>query len=295
MNKFGVKITSIIGACFIAVGAICLLIAKLIGGASSFIYPIGAKNCVVSADNCITEITELGPFTDLSIDTTSIDIEVVKGDSYVFEMCAPEELRPTVTEKNGKVIIQQPRDVANIKVIGKNSPYYKVTIPTEDIINADLDATSGKITVSDVNANCNIDVTSGLADVSGVTSKELSINSSSGANVISNCRIDKIALDSTSGARDFTNVKADTIKIDSTSGSTVGEAVTANDIKIHTTSGSTDLKLIGEASDYDYDVESLSGSINIDGMKCGHEFEVQNGSGKKISIDATSGSINIEF
>lgn len=314
MNKSVVKVSAIVGACFIAVGAVCMLIARIIGGTSNLVMNYGGTTIVINDGDCISETMELEPFTDLTVDTAAISVELIQGDSYELETYVPEELKPVVTQKNGKLMVKQPKNNLNISIRGNDMPYYRITVPTEDVIKTSLDLTSGEVYVADVNISGEIDLTSGGVVASGITSDILEIDTTSGTHEITDCKVDTLKLDSTSGDVDISNVEADSISIDGTSGSreldnvktgvlTVettsgsvhGRAITVDKINIDATSGSTELSLVGEETDYDYEIDCVSGNVRIGDSKIAGGYETENGHGKIITVDSTSGNVEIDF
>ena len=109
---------------------------------------------------------------------------------------------------------------------------------------------------------------------------------------VSNSRID---ISTTSGSHELRNVRTDYLKTKSTSGSLDGDVIASGKIIIDSTSGSINLNLTGKASDYDYDINCVSGSIDIGDMSCSHEYSTNVGLDKSVNINTTSGSVNINF
>lgn len=315
MRRPVLKISAIVGAIFLAVGALCMLAGKFVGGVIGGNYSFGNGNVIMAGNECISDTMELKPFTKLKIDTASIEVQLIHGDSYKLEMYAPKELMPEVTQDGGTLKIKQALLDKNISYMGINDwPYYIVTVPTSDLIDADINTTSGCIIVKDVNINGTLERTSGSTEVTGVNSDELMITSTSGSNNIENCQIKKLSMKSTSGSielddiessaidisttsgsHELRNVRTDYLKTKSKSGSLDGDVIASGKIIIDSTSGSINLNLTGKASDYDYDINCVSGSIDIDDMSCSHEYSTNAGLDKSVNINTTSGSVNINF
>lgn len=316
MNKFG-KIMAIVGAGLLAVGAICLLIGKLLGGMANLSYVGGPGSVVVTDENIITETVDLEPFEELSIDVTSMDVEIVQGDGYRLEMCVPEKLRAEIVQNNSILKIKEPRInySFNFNFNSTNRHiYYKVTVPDTDIIKSEISSTSGDILVSDVDLSGKINMTSGDIEIINVESDNLYVHSTSGEIEIENCKIDSLDTENTSGGVElsgvdsevikshttsgdivYNNVSADGLQSVSTSGNFEGDKIKAEDVDIESTSGEVKFDIAGAQSEYEYQIKTASGNIEVGTVDTEHEYSTNGDAGKKIRVKTSSGNVNIDF
>lgn len=316
MNKFG-KIAAIVGACLLAFGAICLFIGRLIGGVTTFSYVVGKNGAVVTDNNVITETVDLEPFDELIIDVASIDVEVVKGDDYKFEMCVPEELKAEITQNNNSLKIKEPKINFSFNFNTNNLTqhiYYKVFVPDTDVIKTEITSTSGDILVSDVNPSGKIIMTSGDGKITNIESDNLNVQATSGEIEIENGNIDNLNIETTSGDVNLKDVNSEKIKSHTTSGEIVynnvstdemtsvstsgdfdGSGIKAEVINVTCTSGEVELDIVGKQSEYDYQIHTTSGDIKVGTVKTEHEYSTKENTGREICVDATSGNVSIDF
>ena len=197
-----------------------------------------------------------------------------------------------------------------------------------------IEGSSGGVSITGSEAdNLDIKVSSGRTTLDNVKYEDLKANQSSGKFVIKNAEVGNLYARSLSGGIEFENVTAETIEGNSTSGgidftkvsaksanldansgsikmdgceienltadSTSG-GVKAEDTKIDNadldvSSGGVKLNLIGDVNDYDFDLDVSSGSINVNDEKKNSKFITNDGKGKKIKAETSSGSININI
>lgn len=315
MNKV-VKYICIGAAIAAGAGIIIALIGRAFSGnvhSETFSISFG-DTITVTADDCINEKSELKEFSSLHIDATMVDIEIVKGDKYELEVNVPEELIPEVTEEGGKLYIKQPKN-ENIAMNVVNAKlYYKITVPNDDVIDTEIVVTSGDVAVKDVNLEGMIQQTSGDSSISGVKSEKLVLEATSGSALIQDAEVDIIEAGRTSGDAKLCGVKSSKLDINATSGeieiddsdiSDVTAEVTAGDIEaerltvdnftVGGTSAEVDLQLVGNVEDYDFDISTTSGDIEVGGTSSEHSYKTSGGKDKKINISTTSGDVEIKF
>lgn len=311
--KSSVKILCIVAGALVCLGLVIGGLGWVFKGTFNIgIFNVGPGMTVTEAD-ILTETKELQPFNELEIQASVTDVIVSKGGKYRLEISAPKELMPEVREENGKLIIKQPK-VSSINIIGANI-FYKLYVPSDDVIDANITVSSGNIIVYDVNVKGTLSQSSGDLKMTGIKSDYLKIDATSGEAELGNCMVkdiniehssgdvdlgcvysDKISIKSTSGNVIFDSVVAeDELSIGITSGDIEGKACSFNNVSINGTSSEVELGLRGSVSDYDYAIETLSGDIKIDTMEMENSYKTNNGASKKIVVDTTSGDVEITF
>lgn len=310
--------------CIVAGGLVCLgLIIGALGRAFKGTFNVGIFNVgsfntgfvgmTVTEADILTETKELLPFNELEIQASLTDVIINKGDKYSLEISAPEELMPEVSEENGKLIIKQPK-VSSISLVG-GKIFYKLSVPSDDVIDAHIDLSSGDISVNDVNVKGTLSQSSGNLKMSGVRSDYLNLSSSSGEAELGDCMVKDINIEHTSGDIVLGCVGADKISVKSTSGDISFDAVVAEDelsaeitsgdiegkdcsfknVSINGTSTEVKLGLRGSVSDYDYSIDSNTGDIKVDTMEMERSYKTNSGADRKIVVDTTSGDVEITF
>lgn len=310
--KNTVRWLCIIAGILIAAGIVVFGIGKVFNGQiDTGIFSL-YRGITVTEEDLIKETREISPFGELQIEATLADIYILKGDKYELEISAPEELIPEIKEQNGKLIVKQPK-IGTFNLINA-SVYYKLTVPSDEIIKTDITVTSGDISIEGVNMEGHVGQTSGDVKVADVAAANLKLEATSGNAVMTSCKIDEISLNHTSGAVSLNDTTAKKVTFNSTSGDLILNNIVTDEFNAHVTSGEIEasacdiknvkvegtssdinMNLSGSTLDYEYAIHTLSGKIEVDTMKMEHTYTTQNGSANTISIDTTSGDVKITF
>lgn len=168
-----------------------------------------------------------------------------------------------------------------------------------------ISSVSGNIFTDEINSEIiNCKTTSGIIEFGDTTnfskSKDKSkfdINSVSGDISIVNSDLQNVDLKTTSGKIKIDSSKIEKLTANSVSGSIEADEEFLDAISLKSTSGKIILNTLIEKSEYNYDISSTSGSINIDGTKYKKNVTQNNGkdSSNKIKITTTSGNIELDF
>lgn len=224
----------------------------------------------------VTESRSLEAFSKLTIEGTYMDVIIVKGDEDKVEVCFPEKMMPKITEENGELSIVQSNKKINYGISLDKQKYCKITVSSDRDIDMMLNLTSGDIDISDVAVNGTIDVTSADVSLKGIQSKKLTVNS-------------------TSGKMSFNDSKINDLSASSTSGDVTSNMLAADKISIDSVSADVELGLEGTEDEYDYNIESLSGDIEMGDTSFGRSFSTLNGRDKSIQVETISGDVDIVF
>lgn len=298
MNKT-VRIILIIAGALMVCGGIFITIGGLFGGSLRYGFTFGNPPVQYTELNCVNKSIEIADFSSLYVDTASVDVEIVNGDEPMLEVYAPEEFFPEVSQDGKSLSIHQPSLNWQFGVMVKGGePYYRITVPTSDVLPTDVTTASGNLRISGVNIEGNVSTTSGEIMIEDVTSDDLEIQTTSGNGELSNFTLSnfkyfstsgdvsmnnintpELEYSSTSGILNASNCKIDYFSIQSTSGDCFLEDLTTQKIETDTTSGNITLNNIKTGS---LSSISSSGDINAD------KFEVEN-----ILINVSSSNINL--
>lgn len=162
-----------------------------------------------------------------------------------------------------------------------------------------LDTGSGEVSVTEVSGDLTVDSGSGAVTISGFHGGELFLDSGSGAVRASGVEARSITADTGSGEVDLEGVSADAIHLDTGSGGvTVDLTGSARDILVDSGSGEVVLR-VPPGFGADFDIETSSGSIDVDvpheSFEIGRERvrgKIGDGRGT-IRIDSGSGGVRI--
>lgn len=276
MNK-ALKWILISSAILIAVGGIFIGIGKMFGGVlSSGLFRIGGKT--LSAEDFRTETIDIDDFTALDVSTSFIDIEIVKGDRPELEVYVPEVCMPEVSQNGGHLKIKQPNQTMNFQINMNTTPvsaYYKITVPNDAVLPSSIVATSGDITITNVNVSGDIASTSGDIEIAGIDSDNLNIAATSGNCDIKTCKLDALKLSTTSGFARIDSIDSKEFEYSTTSGGI--DSINCNLTTIDSTSTSGDVRY-----------ENLEAETVVTESTSGN-FSIDNSSVKSLSATSTSG------
>lgn len=324
--KKSIKGICIGAGCAVALGGLLIFAGKLLGGdmvsaieMDSSFKPKVITTTHIKAD-CEYREYDIEEFDTLDIIVSSVDIEIVKGTERKLEVNAPEVYFPEISQSGSNLKIKQP-NLSNVsltitsKGITPTEVYYRLTVTDDDIIDANIGATSGEITVDDVNIRGRVSVTSGDINLSDIESKDISVHTTSGEININKCNFtDGITTDSTSGGLNvegvetsvfgsqttsgekfFSNVKAGEFKSSGTSGGTKAVNLEADKIIVNGTSSEVNLKLDGSEDEYNIAIHTTSGDIRVGNHSAERDYSAKGSTDKTVDIDVTSGDVKIEF
>lgn len=316
MNNKAGKIILITAAIMLPVGILIAAMGLRLGGKSAWGYDL--RNMKYMETGKASENTmELKEFDTLTVDITSADVYLTTGNSYSFSYRVQEGREPEVDQTGSELRIRQPVVVSafvgfNMGVTGDR---YDITVP-EDCKEIELkfSGSSGELTVERVAVTGTCKVLSGEVSLSGFDSKGLEIDAASGDIVVAGVNADSLRVKASSGeitVRDgafqdlqveassgdisVSNVKTDSFTSDVSSGTVNVNRVEAQTVNSELTSGDITLDLIGNAEDYDFDINVTSGEISVNGADAGDRYVNEAGKAKKIKVEATSGDIEIRL
>lgn len=301
MNKT-LKWILISSAILIAVGGIFIGIGKMLGGVlSSGFFRVGGKT--FSAEDFRTETIDIDDFTSLEVSTSFIDIEIVKGDRPGLEVYAPEICMPEVSQNGGHLKIEQPKQTINFQINLNTSPvsaYYKITVPEDAVLPSSISATSGDITITDVNVSGDIASTSGDKEISGINADNLNITATSGDCDLNTCTLDTLNLCTTSGFARIDSITAKEFEYSTTSGgidsvncnlTTIDSASTSGDVRYENLEAET---VVTESTSGNFFIDNSSVK-SLSATSTSGEFESSKLTSDNIQIDGTSADIELSL
>lgn len=271
----------------IVFGGIISTIAYFCGGNNGiYVGRNGIK--IYESKNLIEEKKDLEKFTDVNIDISFGDIEIIKSNKYSIEVSFSEEIENikyyvqngtlSVIDENKTLGMNIGFNFGGIKTKSK----IKVYVPeNEDLNSLYVKSSSGKITIEDIN--------------SSVTS----INCDFGDISINNLKGDKAEINSNSGTIKVNNVTFNDINAYVDFGDVRGENIKAKNIVASLNSG--EFKVNGLITN-NMDISNDFGDITINGVKSDGTVINMNSGTVRLSgelkgeniINSDFGDINIE-
>lgn len=197
-----------------------------------------------------------------------------------------------ITSQSGSLSIEGSEgDSLDIKVSSG-----RTTIDNVKYNSLKSDQSSGKFIIKDAEvATLNVRSLSGGIDMENVTAESIEGNSTSGGVDFTNVNAKKANLDVTSGSFNMDGCEIDDLIAESTSGGVKAEDTRIDNADLDVSSGGVNLNLSGDVNDYDFDLSVTSGSIRINDEKKDGDYILSTGKDKKIKVETSSGSININI
>lgn len=160
----------------------------------------------------------------------------------------------------------------------------------------DLKVSSGSIKVIDSNfENINQKQSSGDTNIENVEANKVTMSQSSGTTMLDSLTTDSLEAKVSSGSFDMTNSTSKEAKITATSGDIDINKTSSDKLYLHVTSGDVDLDVVGKEEDFDYSINVTTGSVKLGDTSVKKKYEKDNGRDKSITVDVTSGDVNIGF
>ena len=297
MNKWKIGVV-IAGAVMLALGIGLFLFGLSLGATPVVALGTNSKG-VTDNRNMVSGSIDIKEFDRLSVDVSSINVDFKTGDDYRIEYSVYEDNIPVVEQNGNKLTVNQP-DHTYIFSMDFRTQYekqvYTIIVPENDTVyDIYMEASSGGLSVSDLNIAGEMVITSGDINLENITSDKLKLSETSGEIVINGSRIAKTEAKITSGDYNVNDSELNDVNITLTSGGIDFSDIKCDNAFFHMTSGDLKATFIGSENDYSYDFDMTSGDVTIAGAKFDGDFKKDNNTDKKIKIEMTSGSADIDF
>lgn len=237
-------------------------------------------------------------------DNQRMSYEILNGRLSIYFSPPKTSFISNAVDKDLDVLVPQDMKLSHLEVDGASSNQTVKDINTLDLDveslsgwievkgdydQADVDSTSGEITVDGAFGELQIETLSGNTELTG-KSDLLDVDSTSGTITV-NGTFGQFNCEALSGETELTG-KFDTLNVETTS----GEIVIAGPIgQLDIESISGDVKLtLPEDSEFTLETETISGSIMLDFASKMHNDEYIVGNGEKLyRVETTSGDIDV--
>jgi DUF4097 and DUF4098 domain-containing protein YvlB len=232
-----------------------------------------------------TEKLDLEAFSDIEVNINhNADVEIVTGDSYgvIIHYYGPNysiDYRNT----DGKLKIEDDvKMTTDWRNYLKEDNYVTIIVPKKSkISNIDIVAASGDISLKDIKA------------------EQLKTLTYSGDSSFVGLSINEGDMQTYSGDIDVKDLQSKAVKLTSISGDITVKGNVYGDNKFEATSGDVEIECSGRESDYSYNLNTTSGSIDVNGETVEEDFgaskSVHNSKDNMIKVTSISGDITIDF
>ena len=304
--KKGLIITLITFVCLLALGVTLILIGIKNGGSLEFVADY--KNHKVSKDSerkIIEGEETFDSFSNIDLNMDYSDVKIIEGDKYSISYRIYECENLVCKVENDTLIFHQKTkstvDNFQFSTVWDSEKddniYVEITVPKDTKISK-LDVVSdyGDLDISIPQVDkTNFDFDYGDLKMVGVTGTNLVMNVNYGDIFISDSEIDDISIESDYGDYTQTNSTSKKLSIDMDYGDINVSKTRIDSIEIQTNYGDTDINLIGEEADYDFNLKLDYGEIKLSGKEYEEKYKTSNAKDKTIVIDSDSGDVDISF
>lgn len=279
-----IKNTRVIAVALIVIGAIMAIIGLVCGGTFKVVGGFNGFKIYDSAD-LVNEKSNLNEFTDINVDISSGDIEIVTGDEYGIEVTYNKEMEDISFDVvDNKLTVKSKKDkfmFFNIGII-TNETTVKVYVPSNVELNTlTVNNKSGSLSYNNINIkNSDINCDFGDVYIDGVNGEKINIQARSGQIDIANVKIKELFVFADFGDFSGQNIETVNFKGNLKSGSLSLNKFVANNAIINSDFGEVygnDIFTNG------INVEAKSGNIDING-----ELKGQN------TLDSDFGDIKVK-
>ena len=257
-----VKATLIAGAIILCIGIVAVLVAGISNGWNfdTLKWEEKSYECEQSAD--ITDI-------DLRFDAGKLKIEFYDGETIKVEYSENERLTYDVEVVNRTLSISADFHWHLQFLWFNRFPETKVYIPKDMSLGLKMEINAGAITVSDGTFNdVDVKINAGVISMNNLNCNSFNLQLNAGAVNIAHLTSQKnFVADINAGALDITRLVCD-------------------DISLDLSAGAANLTIAGKKSDYTIRTEVSAGSCNV---------RSQSGGSKRLDVDVSAGSANINF
>ena len=256
------------------------------------------------------EISEFGieAFTKINVSTVSARVELIPSDRYGVEAklseCA-EEVEWSV--EGGRLMVGGDSwEVLNImnfnfSAIGGDyfvKVYYPEGVEMDEVL---VSTTSGDVGVArTIVKNIDVETVSGRIGVEVLGSRKISLESTSGSiDLIGDLEtVAEVRVETVSGSVVISDLGWNSLDVETVSGAVEVSGRASGQSNISTVSGSVALRIDGRASDFSYDIESMSGSVLVNDRGMGHSANYESWGtpeDRRILVETVSGGIRLDF
>ncbi|WP_343250620.1 DUF4097 family beta strand repeat-containing protein [Diplocloster hominis] len=206
-----------------------------------------------------------------------------------------------------------PKDVylKNVEIVGSDGEFVWDGSVKTDWLSADI--SYGDMKVSDVQGKqVELNSADGKIEVTNCTAETLNIYNAYGDTSISQVDVQNLTAEISDGKLSMEQIKADNTDINNSYGRIKGKSISGNiwtvyqsdgdcrldeadiqDLKVESSYGDVELNMLGAEDDYDYDLRSEYGSVNLNGYHRDEELRLRNKADRVIRVDSSDGKIVI--
>ena len=302
------------------VGGLCVLLSFAIGAFNfgkifnPFIDGSGEyTRQIKTIDNMDIEL--------LKLITSNENVEIVptRGEQIVIIYYDSDYHKYNVSEKNNSIYMEKERIKGRgwrFFQINMFAPSVKIEVPEQIILAYDIKTSNSSIAMSNLTLNTSSFTTSnGKIDFKNiVSSSNISLKSSNGRINLDKIEADKLSIVTSNGAMNIERIEARIVDVKTSNGSIDIDRAKAMELILRTSNGRITLDnidarkidcktsnsrinatIIGSASDYQRDIRTSNGKINIGAIEYGTRVLDQDKKTNILMLHTSNGRIDVNF
>ena len=315
------RILIILSLIFICAGIALAAAGKAKGGSFGWRFSFNDFKVISGSENYITETVKTGAFSKIVVDTSTIDVNITKGNEYAVSYYLPEDKKPEIKEEGGVLTIKGYEN--NSWIIfdfsffnSSENSYINVTVPDDTTVKlVDIKSSTADIKIGSLNIDGSISTSTGDIRLDDNKMGNMVFTVSTGDITIHNCDIESLETKSSTGEVKIEKCVIAGNYISKTStgdvsvtdselgrltlnGSTSDVTVTSSsiaNIKLETSTGDIKLGLLGKEDDYSTEIHTSTGDIKINGEEYEKKYKKVSAGIDSININTSTGDVDIDF
>lgn len=220
-------------------------------------------------------------FHSIKAELVNANISVARGNAWRIDVSYPDErVKPAISIANGVLRIEEEHHrFGNLFRAGGWKPgRIDITVPGAHFKSFGIEGVNGAIVIRDIELDTlKCETVNGSVELEGVVADTIRGQSVNGGVSIASCRAK-------------TRCKGETVN----GGVTLGGEL-RGEISAEAVNGSLRLSSTLPLLEYDVDVETLSGSVRINGEKHRKQVRIRHDAANRIRVSTVNGSISLNF
>lgn len=261
------------------------------------------SNSTDTTDNEGVHKSVLSPFSSINGDLLNSKLVIERGNEYsILIKQRDPDLAANISYhiKDDTLIIREKRTYYfGFNFIGfrKNSQtLIHITLPNEKYETFNITNANGSINISGLAVRkVHIDGANGGVKVDSMLISDLYIETVNGAIKINNVDTLSISTETVNGSITVNNAQTQDLKSECVNGSISLSGTLSGQISAESVNGSISVITSVSRNEFDWSIETVHGSVRIDGQKASKTTRKNSGASNRINCETVNGSVNINF
>ncbi|MBO4421669.1 MAG: DUF4097 family beta strand repeat protein [Lachnospiraceae bacterium] len=272
------------------------------------------------SEDYINETVRLDAFDKVVVNTSTVDINIIKGNEYAISYNVPEDQKPQISNNGGVLTVDIDNEdfsFLNFSFFGSfEDSYVNITVPDTDSTKiVKIESSTGDIRISDLAIDGSISTSTGDINLKNNKMSDMIFKVSTGDITIDNCTMNSLETKASTGEVNIINsacagkytaktstgditTKNTDFKAFSVEGSTSDislDNAMIDNIDIKTSTGEVMLGLKGDEESYNVNIHTSTGDIRIGNEEFEKNYKKTTSTINSININTSTGDVDIDF